>query len=413
MIPRGYQVEMASDALAILREHGLAYLAAEERTGKTLAAVLVGDLSNAQDILVVTKKKALDGWKETLAAYEPTKNFIVTNYHNVWKLNGEYDLVILDECHNYISSFPKIGATAAQLKVMKKEGKENRNIYDAVRRVCRRTPILYLSATPHAQGPQMLFHQFSVCTYSPWRRFDNFYRWFDHYGLPFTVDINGLEVTQYTKCKVDKVMADVKHLFVTKTRAELGFAHEPVDKKHIIKLSDNTRYWYNKLIEDCIIELSAGMLVCDTDPKLRASLHALEGGTAKIDEENVVLNNDEKVQYILDTFGDNDNLVIMYNFQAELIKLQKYFKKALLLQATSYAEGVDLHKYDDLVIYSQDYSTARHTQRRARQCNLHRNTPITVHHLLVKGGVSEQVFNTVCVNKKNFVDSVFKKVKLK
>lgn len=82
------------------------------------------------------------------------------------------------------------------------------------------------------------------------------------------------------------------------------------------------------------------------------------------------------------------------------------------MQATSYAEGVDLHKYKHLIIYSQDFSTARHTQRRARQANKARHEAITVHFLLVKKGCSEQVYKTVSVNKKNFVDSVFTRTKL-
>jgi hypothetical protein len=412
MIPRDYQVEMAGDALIILREHNMAYLAAEERTGKTLTAILVAEKSSAQDVLIITKKKALDGWKETLAAFEHKTNFVLTNYHQAWKLLGNYDLVILDESHNYISAFPKIGVTAAQRTVMRREGKESTNIYDAVRRICRNTPVLYLSATPHAQGPQMLFHQFSVCSWSPWRMYDNFYQWFKKYGKPYTVKLNSMEVNQYDKCEVQKIMSEVSHLFITKTRASLGFTHEPEDRLHYIELSEATSYWYNKLIEDELIELDAGLLVCDTASKLRVSLHAIEGGTVKLDSTGVILANCEKMQYIVDNFGDTETLVIMYHFQAELIKLQRRFTKATLLQATSYAEGVDLHKYEHLIIYSQDYSTARHTQRRARQCNMHRDKPIVVHHLLVKGGISEQVFKTVCVNKKNFVDSVFKRTKI-
>ena len=149
------------------------------------------------------------------------------------------------------------------------------------------------------------------------------------------------------------------------------------------------------------------MLVCDTTSKLRTSLHQLEGGTIKIDNDRHVLSNCEKVDFILEHFGDEESLVIMYNYQAELVKLDQHFKRARLLQATSFAEGVDLHEYSDLVIYSQDFSTARHTQRRARQANKKRDKPINVHYLLVRKAISEQCFKTVSVNKKNFVDSVF------
>jgi len=73
---------------------------------------------------------------------------------------------------------------------------------------------------------------------------------------------------------------------------------------------------------------------------------------------------------------------------------------------------VDLSAYRHLIIYSQDFSTARHSQRRARQANKKRDTAIKVHFYLVKGAISEQVYKTVSINKTNFVDSVFIKERL-
>ena len=154
------------------------------------------------------------------------------------------------------------------------------------------------------------------------------------------------------------------------------------------------------------------MVVCDNVSRLRTVLHQLEGGTVKNGDVGYVLANREKADYILKQFGDSKDLVIMYNYKAELTKLEAIFKRALLLQATSYAEGVDLSMYKHLVIYSQDFSTARHTQRRARQANMDRREAITVHFLLVKKALSEQVYKTVSVNKRNYVDSLFEKVKL-
>jgi hypothetical protein len=104
-------------------------------------------------------------------------------------------------------------------------------------------------------------------------------------------------------------------------------------------------------------------------------------------------------------------MVIMYQYIAEGQKLRASFKNALILQGTSFAEGIDLHAYKHLIIYSQDFSTARHTQRRARQANLNRLEPIKVHYILVKGGISSNVYKSVSVNKKNFVDTVFEVIK--
>lgn len=394
--PWPYQEELSNEALEIIRANGLVYLAMEERTGKTITALLVAEKSSAQRILIVTKKKASADWKKTLENMTLTKKYFLATYHMLKEVPiGAFDLVLLDESHNYISSYPKPG-----------------KIWKELRPLVKMKPIVYISATPHAQGLQMLYNQFALCSWSPWAKHSNFYSWFQVYGKPYTREINGINIPQYDRVHEELINKCVRHLFITKTREELGFEHEPEDKLHYIELANNTKAVYNTLVKDELIELSVGTLVCDNKSKMRTSLHQLEGGTIKIDNDYFVLANTEKVDYILNHFGDREDLVIMYNFKAELTKLQKYFNKASLLQATSYAEGVDLHKFSDLVIYSQDYSTARHTQRRARQCNKERDTPITVHFLLVKKGISEQVYKTVSINKKNYVDSVFNKVML-
>lgn len=395
MTPFPHQIKLAQSIIEVLLANGIAYLASEERTGKTLSAILACEQMKYKNILVITKKKALDGWNGTLKAYKHNKTYTVTNYHQAHKQGEDYDLIILDEAHNYISSFPKPSA-----------------MWKGLRSLCSQKPIIYLSATPNAQGPQQLYHQFALSSFSPWRKYPNFYSWFKTFGKPYTVEINGIKINQYDRCNVDMVMECVEHLFITKTRKELGFEHEPDDEKHYIELHPDTRAVYNELLQHELVELKAGWLVCDTKPKLRFALHQLEGGTAKINNEHIVLANTEKVDYIKKHFGDTEDVVIMYNYIAEGIKLNQEFNKAKILQATSFAEGVDLSMHKHLIIYSQDFSTARHTQRRARQANKNRKEPIIVHYLLVKKGLSEQVYKTVSINKKNFVDTTFTRSKI-
>lgn len=390
MVPYDFQIRLADEAYEILREHLIVYLAFEERVGKTLTSILVAEMADVHNILVITKKKAIGGWLETLKAFKHKKLYTVVNYHQAHKQKLKYDLIILDESHNYISAYPKTG-----------------KIWKEVKKLTTKLPLIYISATPYAQGPQQLFHQLALSTWSPFNGFRKFYGWFDVYGKPYTIPINGINIPQYDRVDVWKVLEKVKHLFITATRKELNFKQEPTDCVHLIELESNTKYVYNELIQHNIVELTIGMLVCDTSPKLRTSLHQVEGGTIKIEDDRFVLSNREKIDFILNEFGDNNSLVIMYNYIAEKKKLEEVFKEATILQATSFAEGVDLHKYDNLVIYSQDFSTARHTQRRARQCNKNRDKPINVHYLLVKGAISSQVYKTVSINKKNFVDSVF------
>lgn len=393
MIPDPHQVEGAVAAYNILKQNMIVYIAWEERTGKTLTAIMAAEMcnKNVEDVLILTKKgKPLEGWVDTLKAYRHSKNYEVINYHSCHKLDDNYDLVILDECHNYISSYPKKSAIHSRVAFKTKD-----------------VPIIYISATPHAQGEQLLYHQFKLSSWSPWAKYPNFYKWFEHYGSPYTIEIQGIPRRQYDRPKSDRIKKDVQHLFITKTRKEIGFKYEPEDEVHFIELGENTRYVYNKIINDKIYELSVGLLVCDTESKLRTSLHQIEGGTIKLGDEYNILPNTEKIDYILENFGDKKTNVIMYRYIKEREKLSKYFKQAELLQSTTNAEGVDLHKFDNLIIYSQDFSTAKHSQRRARQCNRNREKPIKVYYILVKNAISHQVYKAVSLNKRNFVDTVF------
>ena len=391
MTPYPRQVELARRGLIILREHMMVYLACEERTGKTLASILMAEDLDIKSVLVLTKKNALKGWNETLSAYPHKKKYTVTNYHQA-KNCARHDLLILDEAHNYISGFPKQSAM---------------NI--AVKCLSQRVPIIYISATPHAQGYSMLYHQFSLSSWSPWRTYSTFYSWFHTYGIPDHAWFHGRQVPIYNKTKQDLVIACCQHLFITATRKQLGFKHEPKDKLHYLDLKQGTMDVYNELMKDKYLLVNGHELIADTSMRLRAALHMLEGGALKVDGNFIVMPNHEKIDYIKKQWGDNEHVAIYYQYIAEGIKLRKHFKKAMILQATSFAEGIDLAHVDNLVIYSQDWSTARHTQRRARQAASHRDKPITVHFLLVKKAISDQVYNTVSINKTNFVDSVFER----
>jgi hypothetical protein len=392
MKPRKYQQEMADEGYNILRRFMMVYLAAEERTGKTLPAIMIAEkCDNIKSVLVLTKKNAVKGWKTTLSQYPHSKKYNVTNYHQVHKF-GKHDLLILDEAHNYIAGYPK-----------------QSNMHKQIQEIAKQTPIIYLSATPYAQGFQMLYHQFALSSWSPWRKYKDFYSWFRTYGIPDNAWFNGRQVPVYTKTKGELIKPEVEHLFITKTRKELGFEHEPEDKLHYFELKPTTRKAYNYLMKDKYLNLGRHELICDTPMKLRTSLHMLEGGAAKIDGEYLILPNTEKIDYIKKVWGDTKDLVIFYHYIAEGQKLRQHFKHAQILQATSYAEGIDLAHVETIVVYSQDFSTAKHTQRRARQAAKHRDKPIVVHFLLVKKAVSEQVYFTVSVNKQNFVDSVFER----
>lgn len=407
MKPRPYQIQMAKEGLQVLKDNAIVYLSAQERVGKTLPAIMIVEAIAVTKVLVLTKKKALAGWNDTLSQYSHKKQYTVTNYGQFHHVKGRFDIVILDEAHNYISGFPDAS---------------NTNL--AARKFTRNVPLIFISATPFAQGYQMLYNQLALSTWSPWYKWSTPMMWFNEFGIPSTVYTGAGPKPAYTETKPE-CFELVKHLFVGYTRKEVGFTHEPIDKVHYITLAPATKKVYNALVASRAIVLNGRELICDTISKLRFTLHMLEGGVflistvikkiggkKKVTRQYYQLGNTEKIDYIKQQWGDNEKLVIMYNYIAEKTKLESHFKHATILQATSYAEGIDLYEYDHLVIYSQDFSTARHTQRRARQANKLRDKEIIVHFLLVKKAISDQVYKAVSINKVNYVDSLYKKERL-
>ena len=131
MEPRLHQIEGATWALETIRKHGLAYLSWQERTGKTLTALLTVENSMAQNCLIITKKKAIPWWMETLEQWNHKTKFQVINYESAHKVNGNHDFIILDESHHAISS---TGRPSKTWRIIAKHTKGK--------------AILYLSAAP-------------------------------------------------------------------------------------------------------------------------------------------------------------------------------------------------------------------------------------------------------------------------
>lgn len=392
MKPYQHQVDISSQALDILRKHMIVYLAMQERTGKTLTSILICEQTKCNNILVITKKKALVGWIDTLSKYKHNKTYECINYESLHKCTFKPDLVIIDEAHSNLGAYPKVGKT-----------------WKEVFKFTKGKPIIYLSATPSAQTYAQLYHQFKLSSWSPWIKYPSFYNWHKDYGIENIIYLGGRQIKQYNEVKSEKVMKEVEHLFISYTRTELGFEHEPNDILHYIDLSSEIREYYNSLLKDRVATVTGTEVIADTVMALRTKLHQIEGATLKQEDKNIFLSKIDKIDYILKTWGDSDNLVIFYQYQNELSLLKQTFKSATILQGTSFAEGVDLSMYETCVVYSMDFSTAKYTQRRARQCNMKRDTPIDFHFLLVKGAISEQVYQTVAVNRANFVDSYFNK----
>ncbi len=392
MKPRIHQAEGAVWALATVRKYGLAYLSWQERTGKTLTALAAVEESNAKSCLIVTKKKAIPGWLDTLKAWQHSTTFVVTNYESIHKINRSFDFIILDEAHHAISGIGRPSKT-----------------WKAVRKHTFKKPILYLSATPYAEHIGLIFHQLRLSDWSP-LGYKNFFDFYRKYGIPHMIRTPyGLQDAR-THYETEEVLKKIEHLFNFKTRADVGIEVEPIVQVIRVMPTDRTKQFMTEWIERGVIYISLHEILADSDAKKRSVHYQLEGGTLKInDKVSISTGCMEKIKFIKDNY-EPGTFTIMAHFIAERALLQKVFPGVSILSSDGDAEGVDLSHVDKLIVYSMSFKTSKHTQRVARQANHNRRLPIVVDILVMDSpGIGFQVYKTVAVKKENFVKNSYER----
>lgn len=392
MNPQPHQIKGAEWALMTVRKYGLAYLAWEERTRKTLTALLAVENSKAKNCLIITKKKAIPGWEETLEKWAHSTTFTVVNYESVHKKLPIYDFIILDESHHAISGIGKPSKT-----------------WKAVFKFTRNKPILYLSATPYAEHVGLLYHQLRLSTWTPFKE-KTFYDWYRIHGIPHMTRTPYGMKDKRDVYKTDDVLEIVKHLFDFKTRKQVGIKHEPTSNVITILPYPETLRLLKEWKKTKVITIGDYEILGDSDPKVRTVHYQLEGGSLKIDQRTSIAIHPgipEKIKYIRDNY-DVGSTAVMAHFIKERELLEKWLPGIRVLSSDGHAEGVDLSMYAKLVVYSMSFRTSKHTQRMARQANHDRRDPIEVDVLVMgKPAVGSEVYKTVATKKENFLKSSY------
>lgn len=396
MSPFDYQIAIADKAFEILRNYGIAYLAMEERTGKTLTSILIAEKSDkVESVFIVTKKKAIEGWRQTLCDFKHTKQYYFINYESLHKVQGKFDLAIVDEAHYAISSYPRPSKSCKLLQ-----------------KITYNLPVIFLSATPSAESYSQLFHTLAITKFSPFNNYANFYRWFDKYGIHKTRFLAGRTIIEYKETREDLVKQAVQHLFISYTRKELGFEKEPVDAALFVELSNYTKSLMLEAKRDGVVRIAGEQHFLENTSAEMQTLQQLEGGTLKLkDGRAIETGQTEKIDYIKKSVKDLSKVVVMYRYVAEKALLEKHLKGALILQCDAFAEGVDLSNYETLIIYSMSFSASKYIQRRARQCNKNRKDDIKVFYLLCKDCISEMMYEAIVKSKLSFTESYYKNIR--
>jgi hypothetical protein len=404
---RDYQVDIAEQAINILKEFKLVYLAMQVRTGKTITSLHIASLYGAKKVLFVTKKKAISSIEDDFKQSNCLYDLLVINYESLHKIQHTYDLIIIDEAHA-LGQFPKPSGRVTDLK-----------------KICLGKPIIYLSGTPSPETYAQFYHQFYVSSYSPFKQFKNFYAWHKDYGIPKTKFLYNMQVPDYTHVKQERIQTEIQHLMLTYTQEEAGFESLVQEQILYVPMSDKVKWAVDKIKKDKLFKTKDGQVVlADTSVKEMQKIHQICSGSVKTEDGNAIMFDDTKAKFIKERFK-GQKIAIFYKYIAEGMQLRFSYKgqvyddpmafneatgdAVFISQIQSGREGINLSTADALVMYNIDFSAVSYWQSRARMQTKDRLEASKVYWIFTTGGIEDRIYSMV-QNKKDFTLSHFKKI---
>lgn len=403
---RDYQNEIALNALSILTLNDFVYLAMEVRTGKTLTSLSIGELLRSNNVLFLTKKKAISSIQGDYDLLAPNYDITVINYESIHKIESEkpFDLIILDEAHG-MGAFPKPSKRAKQVKELMIKNKYPKTIL--------------LSGTPSPESYSQMYHQVYGIPNNPFKKYKNFYRFCDDYVKVTERKINGLMIKDYSKGS-EKIINDMSPYTISYSQKEAGFKVDT--REHIleVQMSDLTYKLTSKLKKDLVVEGKEETILADTPVKLMMKLHQMYSGTVKFESGNSTILDLSKAKFIHDNFSDVQ-VGIFYKFKQEFKALKEVYgnnlctdleefnntDKTIALQIVSGREGISLKKAKCLVYYNIDFSATSYWQSRDRMTTKDR-LESDVYWVFANNGIEHEIYKAVS-KKKDYTVRHFKK----
>ena len=327
---------------------------------------------------------------------------IVTNYESVHKIEGKFDLIILDESH-VNGSFPKPSKRTILIKKM----------FSSL-------PMVLLSGTPAVESGSQLFHQFWVSKYSPFSQYSNFYQWSKDYVDVFKIDFgNGYPSNNYSKARTDLILKQIEPYLISFTQQQAGFESEITENVLYFEPKKSTYNLAKLLLDNRFIQGNTDTIVADTPVKLMSKIHQIYNGSCIGESANTLILDHSKAKFIK-TYFHGKKLAIFYYFQADLVILNKIFKdeitsdvnefndtyKSIAVQQSG-TEGMNLSKAENIVYYNFGFSGKNYIQSRDRLTTKDRKSN-EIFFIFERGGISEKIYKAIC-NKKDYNLKAFTK----
>ena len=403
---RDYQEEIISKGSETLIHNGFLYLAMEVRTGKTLTSLGICESLDVDNVLFITKKKAISSITDDSDKLCPSYSLFVINYESLHKLPPiDWDVIICDEAHG-IGAFPKPNKRAKQVKKL---------IVD------HRPYVILMSGTPTPESFSQMYHQVYGIPSNPFRKFKNFYRFCDKYVYVKQRKINGMIINDYSKGH-DSIIDAMKPYTINFSQKEAGFKVDTREHTLEVEMSPAIYSLANRLKKDLVIEGKEETILADTPVKLMMKLHQLYSGTIKFESGASKVLDLSKANFIKEKFKGK-KIGVFYKFKEELNALKEVFGKdnltselsvfkdtdcpVIALQIVSGREGISLKEADALVYYNIDFSATSYWQSRDRMTTKER-LESDVYWIFSKGGIEKDIYKAV-TKKKDYTVRHFKK----
>ena len=401
---REYQRTIISSGVEMIKPKRFLYLAMEVRTGKTLTSLGIAQELKVENVLFLTKKKAISTIESDYALLNPDYNIVVMNYESIHKLpKTKWDLVVCDESHS-MGAFPKPSRRSKQVKEL----------------IAKDRPyVILMSGTPTPESFSQMYHQVYVSPRNPFSKYKNFYRFCDSYVDVFTKIINGLLINDYSKGRKD-VLIKMKPYTIRYTQKEAGFKVKTTEKVLYVEMEKTTYNLAKLLSKDLVVEGEDEVVLADTPVKLMMKLHQIYSGTVKFESGKAQVLDHSKARFIRSKFA-NVKIGIFYKFKAELKALKSAYgddlttdleefnetDKSIALQIVSGREGISLRKARYLVYYNIDFSATSYWQSKDRMTTKER-LKNDVYWIFSKRGIEDGIYKTV-LNKKDYTLNHFRK----